>query len=58
MVDGLHESDPGNVALCEYDFGDSWEQELLHEGTLLKEKAEILRDYCLKGDFYMVAKGF
>jgi hypothetical protein len=58
MVDRLKETEPGNVALYEYDFSESWEQEPLHEGNLLKEKAEILWDYCLKSDSCTVPKGF
>ena len=39
---------PGDVALYEYDFGDSWEHEVLLEGIFLKEKG-IKYPRCIDG---------
>lgn len=41
-------TEPGNVALYEYDFGDGWEHELLLEGILLKEKG-VKYPRCIAG---------
>lgn len=42
-------TEPGNVALYEYDFGDNWEHELLLEGILLKEKG-VKYPRCIAGE--------
>lgn len=42
-------TEPGNEALYEYDFGDSWEHELLLEGILLKEK-RVRYPRCIAGE--------
>lgn len=41
--------EPGDVAEYEYDFGDSWQHEILLEGLLLKEK-RVKYPRCLAGE--------
>ena len=42
-------TEPGSLALYEYDFGDSWEHDLLLEGILLKEKG-VKYPRCIAGE--------
>jgi hypothetical protein len=46
---GEYFTEPGNGALYEYDFGDSWEHELLLEDILLKEK-DAKYPRCIAGE--------
>jgi len=42
-------TEPGQTALYQYDFGDSWEHEILFEGVFIKEK-KVKYPRCIAGE--------